>query len=208
MAILGGVANVIAGGADDFGKTLAKTAYDFLRVIQAEGCLREKGELIWIFDLQRVHSGDRIDNEGSVGSFAGGANDFLVILVADQNDGALFTGKLEGLEMNFGDQRAGGINYPERPILGFLANGGGNAVGAEDQDGIGRDLFDRFDENCTATAELFDDIGVVHDFMVHIDRGAVGFERELHNVDCANDSGAEPAGTHTEQGFVSVWVAI
>jgi hypothetical protein len=100
-----------------------------------------------------------------------------VILVADQNDSALFAGELEGFEMHLGDEGASCINHTKRAVLGFLANGGRNAMGTEDQDGIGRDFFNGFDENGAAAAELFHNVGVVDDFVMHVDRRAIGFER-------------------------------
>jgi hypothetical protein len=50
-------------------------------------------------------------------------------------------------------------------------------MGTEDQDGIGRDFFNGFDENGAAAAELFHNVGVVDDFVMHVDRRAIGFER-------------------------------
>jgi len=84
----------------------------------------------------------------------------------DQNDSALFAGELEGFEMHLGDEGASCINHTKRTVLGFLANGGRNAMGTEDQDGIGRDFFNGFDENGAAAAELFHNVGVVDDFVM------------------------------------------
>src|ERR1700686_3290163 len=104
--------------------------------------------------------------------------------------------------MHLGDQRAGGINHAQGAVLGFLANGGGDAVGAENEHGIGGDFLDGFDEDRAAAAKLFDHVGVVYDLVVDVDGRAIGFEGEFHNVDCATNPAADPAGRRTGQSFV------
>ena len=90
LAVLRGVADVIAGRALDRGKPLAKPRDDFLRVVKAQGRLREEGKLARIFDFEGIHGGDGVHHQSAVGSFAGSANDFLVVFVADQDNGAPF----------------------------------------------------------------------------------------------------------------------
>src|SRR5579862_5922910 len=103
--------------------------------------------------------------------------------------------------MDFGDQRAGGINHTQQAVLGFLANRGWNAVSTENENGIGRDFLNGFDKDGASAAELLDNISVVHDFVVHIDGRAIRLQRKLNDIYCADDTGAKSAGTHTEQGF-------
>jgi len=54
---------------------------------------------------------------------------------------------------------------------------GGTPWALKTRTGIGRDFFNGFDENGAAAAELFHDVGVVDDFVMHVDRRAIGFER-------------------------------
>ncbi len=86
----------------DGGKLLAQTRHDFLRVVETQRGLRQERKLLRIFDFQRVHGGDGIHHDGAVRSFAGSADNFLMVLVTDQNDGALFAGEFQGFEMDFG----------------------------------------------------------------------------------------------------------
>jgi len=46
----------------------------------------------------------------AVWRFAGSADDFLMVAVTDQNNGALFAGELQSFEVNFGHQRAGSVD--------------------------------------------------------------------------------------------------
>ncbi len=133
LTILCCVADVVAGGALDRREFLAKARDDFLGVVEAQRRLREERKLFGIVDFERVDGVHRIDDDGAIGSFAGGADDFLVIFVADQNNGALFARKLERFEMNFGDEGAGRVDHFEAAILGFLTDRRGHAVGAEDE---------------------------------------------------------------------------
>ena len=52
-------------------------------------------------------------------------------------------------------------------------------------------LFDGFDEDRTAAAQLLYHVCVVDDFVVHVDGRAVGFQRQFDDVYRADDSGAE-----------------
>src|SRR5262249_14946443 len=142
---------------------------------------------------------DGIDDEGAVRSFAGGADDFLVILVAYENDGALLAGEFQGFKVHLGDERAGGVDHFEGALFGFVANRRRNAVSAEDENSAVRDVLYGLDKNSAAAAQLLDDIGVVNDFVVHVDRGAVGFERQLDDIHRADHAGAESARPDPQQ---------
>src|SRR5256885_11399612 len=79
LAILGGVANIIAGRAFDGREPLTQTCDDFLRVIETQRCLREERELLRVMDLQRIDSGYGVHDNGAVGRLAGRADDFLMV---------------------------------------------------------------------------------------------------------------------------------
>jgi hypothetical protein len=201
LPILRCVTNVIAGRPDDFGKALAEAGDNLLGVVEAEGGLREEGKLIRILDHKSIDGRDGIDNQGAVRSFAGCADDFLVVLMADENDGAFFASEFERFEMNFGDEGAGGVDDAERALLGFIAHGGRDTMSAEDKDGAGRDFGDGLNEDGAAAAELLDDVGVVHNFMVDVNRSTVGFESQFDDVHGADNAGTETARTDAEKSF-------
>ena len=120
-----------------------------------------------------------------------------MIFVADKDDGAVFARELEGLEMYFCDQRAGSIDHSQRASLGFIANPGRHAVGAEYQHRAMRNFVNRFDENRAAAAKLLHNVRVMNNFVVYIDRVAVGFERQFHNVYSAYYPCAETSRPHS-----------
>ena len=70
--------------------------------------------------------------------------------------------------MNFRDERASGVNDPERPILGLLANRGRHTMRAEYEYGSVRNVIDGLDKDGAAAAQLLHNVGVVNDFMVDI----------------------------------------
>jgi len=201
LTILRGVADVVALGADDFGEFLAEAGDDFLRVVKAQGRLREEREFFGIGNFEGVYGFDGIHNDGAVGSFAGCADDFLMILVSDQDDGAILAGEFQCLKMDFGDEWAGGVNNLQRARFGLITNDRGNTVGAENENGAMGHFGNGFDENGAAAAELLDDVGVVDDFVMHVDGRAIGFEGEFDNVHGANHTGAKAAGPDSQENF-------
>src|SRR5207245_3811153 len=84
---------------------------------------------------------------------------------------------------------------------GFFTDGGGHAVGAENQDGALGNFFDGCDKNGTAPAQLLDHVRVMYDFVVHVDGRTIGFQRQFHDVHGADHTGAEAARPHPEQYF-------
>ena len=127
--------------------------------------------------------------------------------MTDQNNGAFFPRKLEGFEMDFGDQRAGGVNDFQLARPGFIADGGRHAVGAENQHGAVRDFFNGFHENGAAAAKLLDDVSVVNNFMVHIDRRAISFQSQFDDIHGADHAGAKAARPHAEQ-YLSITIVM
>ena len=118
--------------------------------------------------------------------------------MADQNNGAFLAGKLQGLEVHFGHQRARGVNHFQGARFGFIAHGRRNAVGAKNQHRAMRHFFDGFHENRAAPAQLLHNISVMDDLMVDVDRRAVGFQRQFDDIDGAYHTGTETARPHPQ----------
>jgi hypothetical protein len=147
---------------------------------------------------ESLHGGDGVHDDGAVGSFAGGADNFLMVPMADENDGALFAGEFQRFQVNFGHEGASGVNDFQCARLGFVANRRGHSVSAENQHGAVGHLFDGFHKNRTAAAQLLYHVGVVDDFVMHVDWCAVSFQRQFDDVYRANDSGAETPRTNPQ----------
>src|SRR2546423_11734026 len=111
LAILRSVANIVAGRTFDGWESLAEARDNFLCVVETQRGLRQERKFFRIIDLKSVDSGNGIDHDGAIGGFTGGADNFLVIAMPNQNNGALFSRNLEGLELNFGDQGTAALDY-------------------------------------------------------------------------------------------------
>src|SRR5262249_16059764 len=163
--------------------------------------LRKESKFFRIADFELVDRFDGIDDDSPIGSFAGGSDNFLVILVANQNDGAVLAREFERFKVDLGDERASGVDDFEGTRFGLFADGGRNAVCAEDENRAVGNFFDGFDENGAAAAELFHDIGVVDNFMMDVDRVAVGFKGEFDDVHGTDYAGAEAARADAQKYF-------
>jgi hypothetical protein len=97
--------------------------------------------------------------------------------------------------MDFGDERASGVNDAEGAVLGFLTNGGRHTMGAKHEYRAVRNVIDRLYEDGAATAQLLHDVGVVHDFVMDVNRSAVGFQSEFDDIDGPDDTRTESTGT-------------
>src|SRR5258708_2861999 len=91
--------------------------------------------------------------------------------MTDEEDGVALFGEAEDFEVNLGDQGTGGVDFGQVPLFGLLANGGGDAVGGVDNDGIGRGFGNFVDEGDAALLEIFDDVAVVDDLVEDVDGG-------------------------------------
>ena len=187
---------------------MAELRHDFLRVVERKSGLGEKREAIGIRNNELVHFFDAADHDGLIGRFAGGADDFLVVAVADQQQSAAFAREFQGFQMNFGYQRAGGVNHAQLAFLRFGANARRHAVGAENQHRADGNFLDGLDENGAAAAQLVHHVAVMHDFVVHVDRIAVGFQRQFDDVHGADHAGAKTARANAHERLGSVIGAI
>jgi hypothetical protein len=76
-------------------------------------------------------------------------------------------------------------------FLRRLRSGSGYAMGAENDICAFRDLLQFVDKNRSASAQIPEDAGVVHDFVQHINRWPVDFEGCFYDFNGANDPGTE-----------------
>jgi len=187
---------------------VAKLRDDFLSVVQRKSGLREKREPIRVRDHQLVHFLDAADDDSLIGRFAGGADNFLMVAMADEDQRAAFAREFQGFQMNFGYQRASGINHAQLALLRFGAHARWHAVGAENEHGADGNFFNRFDENGATAAQLINHVAVVHDFVMDVHRIAVGLKREFDDVHGADHAGAKAPGANAYEGLGSVIRAV
>ena len=102
LAVLGGVADVIARRVLQRGEPFAQPRHGLHGLVDAERGLRQPD------DLARVAHGDVVDPVGSVhqlhmvGGLTGGADDLFVALVADKEDVVVLAGEPLGLVVHLG----------------------------------------------------------------------------------------------------------
>jgi hypothetical protein len=68
-------------------------------------------------------------------------------------------------------------------------------MGAEYEHGAVRNVIDGLNKDGAAATQLLHNVGIVNDFMVDINRRAVGFQRELDDIDGTDDAGTKSTGT-------------
>ena len=97
--------------------------------------------------------------------------------------------------MDFGDQRAGGVNHQEAARLGRFANRRGNAVRRKNHARAGGHLVQFVDEQRADAAQFLHHVTIVDDLFAHIDRSAVQPQGDLHHVDGPHHTGAKAPRT-------------
>ena len=85
--------------------------------------------------------------------------------------------------MDLGHQRAGGVDRPQLPLAGDAANLRRNAVGREEQRGAERHLGQIVDERHAAAAKVLDDVLVVDDLVVDVNRRLERRQRQVERLD-------------------------
>ena len=123
-----------------------------------------------------------------------GADDFRVALVTDQDDLLAFCIGAFGFAVDLGNQRAGRVDKLQIPALGFFWHGLRHAVGGENHRAVVGCFVQLVNEDGALGFQTFDHKAIVYDLMAHIDRRAVLLQRQLDDVDGANDARAEPSG--------------
>ena len=103
-------------------------------------------------------------------------------VVADQHDRVPLRGELLRLDVDLGDERAGGVDRIQPSRRGAGVNARGHAVGREHHRRAGWDLSLRLNEHGSALAELLHDVLVVDDLLAHVDRRAMKLQRALDRL--------------------------
>jgi hypothetical protein len=125
--------------------------------------------------------------------------------MADQHDMAAEALVAHGLLVDLGDERAGRVEIEQVARLGIFRNRLRHAVRGKDDRLLAmlfRDFVQFLDEDRALGLQAFHDIAVVHDLVAHIDRRAIGLQRQHDDLDRAVDTGAEAARAAQSDGQV------
>lgn len=72
--------------------------------------------------------------------------------------------------MDLGDERAGRVDGPEVAGFGLIADGGGDAVGGEDDDAARRDFVEAVNEHHALIDKAVHDVAIVDNLMINEQR--------------------------------------
>ena len=144
------------------------------RLVHAQRRLRQVREL----RVRRERSGRStssgdLDERDALRSFAHRADDFVVPLVADEDDVIPLAGVLDRLQVDLGHQRAGGVDRPQVPAARRARRISGETPWALyssiDPSGTSSRCVD---EHHALLREPLDDVPVVDDLVVDVDARA------------------------------------
>src|SRR5579885_2044742 len=152
LAVLGGLRNIKKKKSLDLRKSLPEPVDDVFGFIQTERRLRDKRNTRGIADLQAIDVLHGRYQYGRLRRLAQRADDLVVVLMPDQNDRVALFGEFDRLQMNLGDQRAGGVDHLQPPLLGLSAHRRRHAVGAENHPRAFGNLVQLLDKNGSGAA--------------------------------------------------------
>ena len=195
LPVGGGIADVFAPRAGDLRKPELQDGDDFRCVVHRQGCLRGERQ------IRILRRGDGACILGCLdqGDLSGvnlthGAFDLWMAGMPDQQHMLALRGVPTGLNMHFGDQRAGGVNGNHVAAVRLGNNSARYTMCREDDRRALRNLFKLLDKDRALGSETVDHSPVVNNLMPHIDRRAEPLQRNLDNANGPIDPGTEPAG--------------
>ncbi len=193
LAVLGGVADVVARRVEQGRETLAQRADRLGRFVHRQRGLRQPDHPRRVPDLDVRGPVGAVDQADPVRGLPRGAHDLLVPGVADQQDVVVPGGEAPRLAVHLGDQRAGGVDRVQPAAFGVEADFGGDAVRGENHDRAGRHLVHLCDEDRATLFQRADHVGVVHDLPADVDRRAELVQGQLDRLHGPVDAGAVAA---------------
>ena len=132
LAVLRGVADVLGVGADDVGKLLLEGVDDVAGLVQAQRGLGQISHAVGVGHLELGNLGDVRNHLGGLGRLAQRALNLVVVAVPDEHQRVALLGELDGLDVDLGHQRTGGVDDAEAAALAQLAHRGRDAMGRID----------------------------------------------------------------------------
>ncbi len=135
----------------------------------------------------------RFDQVHAALALAHGALDFRMAGVTDHDHLLLLGAQPTDLDVDLGDQRAGGVEHLKAARGRFFPDRQRHTVRGEHQHSTGGHLAEFLDEHGALGAQVVDHVAVVHHLVTHVHRFAVQGQCTLDDLDGAIDAGAETA---------------
>src|SRR5471030_44723 len=191
LAVGGGVADVALFRLDNGRVFQLQGGDDVGRVVDRQGGLRYIRQHVRLSDVERGDVGHRFNQIHALLRLAHRAFDFGMAVVADHDDFAALAAHLGHFDVDLGDQRASRIENAQAARFRLGPHRLRHSVRGKHQRIAGRYIVEVFDEDRALVAQVFHHIGVVDDFVAHINRRAELLQRALDDFDRAVDAGAE-----------------
>ena len=175
-------------------KAFLHSRHDFSGIVHAQGGLGHHRQALGLAGLHRGHIVHVFHQMDAFGQLAHGAFDLGMAFVADHDELIAFAVQLGHFDVHLGHQRAGGIKHPKATPFGLVLDRFGHPVRTEHQGGTWGDVVQVFDEDGAPRAQVVDHMGVVHDFVAHINGRAKFAQGVLNDVNGPVHTGAKTPG--------------
>ena len=177
LAVLSGVADVVAGRIHQQGKLCPQPVDGLQRFIDTEGGLAQPGHTGRISQFEVGDLVGRFHHCDVVRRLARGAFDLFMTRVPDEQNVQSLAGESLGLLVHLRDQRAGGVDHLEASRLRLRVDGWRNTVRGEDNGRTLWHLCQLIDEDGTTALQIFHHMTVVDDLFADVDGGTVHVQR-------------------------------
>src|SRR3974390_1164205 len=193
LAVLRGVANVVASGRSQVGKTPLQDVYNLVGVIHSEGRLGGHSDPLWIPYLdpfRLVHASHHLD---VIRSLARGALYLFVSLVTHQDNGTTLPRKTDGFQMHLGHQGTGRVDNLQMLCRGFLSHFRRGPMRTEDGYRACRNVVNLLDKDHAPGPEGLDHVAIVHNLLANVDGAFENGQGYFHDFDGSVHAGTEAA---------------
>src|SRR5215471_3276542 len=168
LPVLRGVADVVAWRVDQLREAFTQRRDRLHGLVNRQRGLGEPHHLGRVAHLDSGRALGAVDETDPIRVLSGGADDFLVALVADQQDVVVAGREAPGLVVHLGDERAGGVDGPQPAVFGRLPHLWRDAMRGEHDDAALGHLTRVLDEDGPAFLQLVHHVRVVHDLLAHV----------------------------------------
>jgi hypothetical protein len=134
-----------------------------------------------------------VDDLDVLRGFAGGPFDFLVAVMADQQDVEVVLCEAHRFLVDLGDQRAGGVDGAQTPVLRRLDHGRRHAVRRKDHQRTLRHLVRFVDKDGSLFFQRTDHVHVVDNLLADVNRRPIVLQRLFYGDDGPVNAGAVSA---------------
>ena len=191
---MGCVANVLHFGATNIRKTCYYGLGNFCGVVHTQGGLRDYSEAFGLFGLNMGDICNIFNQINAIYQLAHRALNFRMAFMADHHEFITLFVQLGDFHMYLGHQRTSGIEHGKAALRSFCFHRFRYTMRAKNQGSTRRHIFEVFYEYGATAFEVIHHIGVMDDFMAHIDRRAKFQQRTVDDFNGTVNSCTKSSG--------------